>query len=130
MRAISMSNIIYKEESYAIQGAIFEVYKEMGNGYLEAVYQECLEIEFNNKNIPFISQPMLKLKYKKWDLKKSYKPDFICFDKIIVEIKGIRIISKEHIAQVINYLKSTDLKLGLIVNFGAYPKVEIKRIAF
>jgi len=130
MRAISMSNIIYKDESYAIQGAVFEVYKEMGNGYLEAVYQECLEIEFNIKNIPFISQPMLKLKYKKWDLKKSYKPDFICFEKIIVELKGIRIITKEHQAQVINYLKATDLKLGLIVNFGAYPKVEIKRIAY
>lgn len=124
-----MSNIIYKDESYAIQGAIFEVYKEMGNGYLEAVYQECLEIEFRTKNIPFVSQPMLKLKYKKWDLKKSYKPDFICFDKIIVELKGVRIITKEHQAQVINYLKATDLKLGLIVNFGAYPKVEIKRIA-
>ncbi len=124
-----MSNIIYKEESYAIQGAIFEVYKEMGNGYLEAVYQECLEIEFETKNIPFVSQPILKLKYKKWDLKKSYKPDFICFDKIIVELKGVRLITKEHQAQVINYLKATELKLGLIVNFGAYPKVEIKRIA-
>lgn len=124
-----MSNIIYKEESYAIQGAVFEVYKEMGNGFLEAVYQECLEIEFENKKIPFVSQPMLKLKYKKWDLKKSYKPDFICFDKIIVELKGIRLITKEHQAQVINYLKATDFKLGLIVNFGAYPKVEIKRIA-
>jgi GxxExxY protein len=123
-----MSNIIYKDESYAIQGAVFEVYKEMGNGYLEAVYQECLEIEFNTKNIPFISQPMLKLKYKKWDLKKSYKPDIICFDKIIVELKGVRIITREHLAQVLNYLKATELKLGLIINFGAYPKVEIKRI--
>ena len=126
---VSMSDIIYKDESYAIQGAIFEVYKEMGNGYLEAVYQECLEIEFEIKNIPFVSQPTLKLKYKKWDLKKSYKPDFICFDKIIIELKGVRLITKEHQAQVINYLKATDLKLGLIVNFGAYPKVEIKRIA-
>ena len=124
-----MSNIIYKEESYLIQGAIFEVYKEMGNGYLEAVYQECLEIEFGTKEIPFVSQPMLKLKYKQRNLKKSYKPDFICFDKIIVELKGVRMITKEHQAQVINYLKATDLKLGLIVNFGAYPKVEIKRIA-
>ena len=124
-----MSNIIYKEGSYLIQGAIFEVYKEMGNGYLEAVYQECLEIEFETKKIPFVSQPMLKLKYKKWNLKKSYKPDFICFGKIIVELKGIRLITKEHQAQVLNYLKATELKLGLIVNFGAYPKVEIKRIA-
>ncbi|MCF6270304.1 MAG: GxxExxY protein [Melioribacteraceae bacterium] len=124
-----MSNIIYKEESYAIQGAIFEVYSEMGNGYLEAVYQECLEIEFETKNVSYISQPTLKLKYKKRKLKKSYKPDFICFNKIIVEIKGVKAIAKEHQAQVLNYLKATELKLGLIVNFGAYPKVEIKRIA-
>ena len=100
----------------------------MGNGYLEAVYHECLEIEFEDKNIPYISQPMLKLKYKDRELKKSYKPDLICFNKIIVELKGVRAIAKEHQAQVLNYLKATDLKLGLIVNFGAYPKVEIKRI--
>ena len=123
-----MSNIIYKEESYLIQGAIFEVYKEMGNGYLEAVYQECLEIEFRNKDIPFISQPILKLKYKKKELKKSYRPDLVCFNKIIVELKGVKSIANEHKAQVLNYLKATELKLGIIVNFGAYPKVEIKRI--
>ena len=91
-----MSNIIYKKESYLIQGAIFEVYKEMGNGYLEAVYQECLEIEFEDKNIPYISQPMLKLKYKNRELKKSYKPDLICFNKIIVELKGVKSIANEH----------------------------------
>ncbi len=123
-----MNNIIYKEESYLIQGAIFEVYREMGSGFLEAVYQECLEIEFENKNIPFVSQPMLKLKYKKKDLKKSYKPDLICFNKIIVELKGVKAIANEHQAQVLNYLKATEFKLGLIVNFGAYPKVEVKRI--
>jgi len=123
-----MSSIIYKEESYLIQGAIFEVYREMGNGYLEAVYQECLEIEFENRNIPYLSQPMLKLKYKNRELRKSYKPDFICFNKIIVELKGVKLIAKEHQAQVLNYLKATELKLGLIVNFGAYPKVETKRI--
>jgi GxxExxY protein len=123
-----MKDIIYKEESYLIQGAIYEVYREMGNGYLEAVYQECLEIEFENKNIPYLSQPMLKLKYKNRELKKSYKPDLICFNKIIVELKGVKLIAKEHQAQVLNYLKATELKLGLIVNFGAYPKVEIKRI--
>lgn len=124
-----MSNIIYKDESYAIQGAIFEVYKEMGNGYLEAVYQECLEIELATRNISFLSQPILRLNYKSRELKKRYKPDLICFDKIIVELKGVKAISKEHQAQILNYLKTTKLKLGLIVNFGAYPKVEIKRIA-
>ncbi len=123
-----MSDIIYKEESYLIQGAVFEVYKEMGNGYLEAVYQECLEIEFESKNIPYVAQPILKIKYKNRYLNKTYKPDLICFDKIIIELKGVKSITNEHQAQVLNYLKATELKLGFIVNFGAYPKVEIKRI--
>lgn len=121
-------DLIYKDESYLIQGAVFEVYKEMGNGYLEAVYQECLEIEFSKNNIPFVSQKNLEIKYKGDKLNQTYKPDFILFDKIIVEIKGVKIIAKEHQAQVLNYLKATGLKLGLVINFGSYPKVEIKRI--
>ncbi|MCG2726273.1 MAG: GxxExxY protein [Elusimicrobia bacterium] len=121
-------DLIYKDESYLIQGAVFEVYKEMGNGYLEAVYQECLEIEFSKNNIPFVSKKNLEIKYKGDKLNQTYKPDFILFDKIIVEIKGVKIIAKEHQAQVLNYLKATGLKLGLVINFGSYPKVEIKRI--
>ena len=123
-----MADIIYKDESYLIQGAIFEVYKEMGGGFLEAVYQECLEKEMEAQNIPYNSQQILEIKYKGQKLIKTYKPDFICFDKIIVEIKGVKAITNEHQAQVLNYLKATGLKLGLIVNFGSYPKVEIKRI--
>ncbi|MBN1604274.1 MAG: GxxExxY protein [Chitinispirillaceae bacterium] len=123
-----MQEILFKEESYLLQGAVFEVYKEMGNGFLEAVYQECLEREFSLRKIPFDSQKTLSLMYKGEPLKQTYKPDFICFDAIIVELKGVSAIAKEHQAQVLNYLKATDLKLGLIVNFGAYPKVEIKRI--
>ena len=123
-----MQEILFKEESYLIQGAIFEVYKEMGNGFLEAVYQECLEAELEFRKIPFVSQQTLALQYKGKILKQTYKPDLICFEKIIVELKGVSAIAKEHQAQVLNYLKATGLKLGLIVNFGAYPKVEIKRI--
>ncbi len=123
-----MVDIIYKNESYKIQGAIFEVYKEMGNGFLEAVYQECLERELLKQGIPFVAQPLLKLMYKGSELQQTYKPDIICFDKIILELKGVKLIANEHHAQVLNYLKATRLKLGLIVNFGAHPKVEIKRI--
>jgi len=123
-----MQDILFKEESYLIQGAVFEVYKEMGNGFLEAVYQECLEKEFTLRKIPFDSQKTLSLMYKGEPLKQTYKPDFICFDTIIVELKGVSAIAKEHQAQVLNYLKATGLRLGLIINFGAYPKVEIKRI--
>ncbi len=121
-------NIFYKEECFLIQGAIFEVYKEMGCGFLEAVYQECLEKEFASKNIPFSSQKELRLCYKGVVLEQSYKPDFICYDKIIVEIKSNKAIAPEHKAQVINYLKATGLKLGLLVNFGEYPKASISRL--
>jgi GxxExxY protein len=125
---MNQNKLIYAEEAYEIQGAIFEVYKVIGCGFLEAVYQECLEKEFTLQDIPFESQIELKIDYKGQILKQTYKPDFICFDKIIVEIKAVKELTKEHQAQVINYLKATDMRLGLLVNFGSYPKVEIKRL--
>jgi GxxExxY protein len=121
--------IIYEEESYSIQGAIFEVYREMGCGFLEAVYQECLEKELRNRNIPFLAQPELELSYKGEVLKQKYRPDIICFSKIIIELKAVKEIAPEHQAQILNYLHATDMQLGLLVNFGAYPKVDIKRFA-
>ena len=123
-----MSQVIYREESYRIVGACFNVYRTMGCGFLEAVYQECLEIEFEYQGIPFASQKELKLNYRDRELKQTYKPDFVCFDKIIVEIKATSELLKEHEAQVINYLNATELKLGLLVNFGHYPKMEYKRL--
>lgn len=121
--------IIFKEESYLIQGAIFEVYREMGCGFLEAVYQECLEKELHYRGIPFVGQPELQLSYKNETLQQKYKPDIICYGKIIVELKAVKQTAPEHEAQVINYLKATKMKLGLLVNFGTYPKVDIKRLA-
>ena len=121
--------IIYKDEAYAIQGACFEVYKTLGSGFLEAVYQEALAQEFRLQNIPFAEQCELKLQYKNIPLYQTYKPDFICFDKIIVEIKAVSTLAPEHEAQLLNYLKITNMRLGLLVNFGHYPKVEIKRFA-
>ncbi len=123
-----MSNIIYKEEGYKIQGAIFEVYKEMGSGFLEAVYQECLEKEMKQQEIPFVSQPTLELEYKSEKLQQTYKPDMICYDKIIIELKAVKAIAAEHKAQMINYLKATGYKLGILANFGAYPKAETVRL--
>jgi len=122
-----MPNLIYEEESYLIRGACFEVYKEMGNGFLEAVYQECLEREFHASGIPFQSQQELILQYKGSPLKQTYKPDFVCFDKIIVEIKGVAKIHSDHQAQIINYLTATNFKLGFLVNFGAHPQIQIER---
>lgn len=121
--------IIYQEESYAIQGAIFEVYREMGCGFLESVFQECLERELRTRNIPFRAQAKTPIYYKGEKLKQSFTPDFLCFDKIIVEIKAMKQTAPEHEAQALNYLKATGLKLGLLVNFGAYPKATVKRFA-
>jgi GxxExxY protein len=99
----------------------------MGCGFLEPVYQECLEIEFEYQRIPFQSQQELKLRYRERELKQRYKPDFMCYDKIIVELKAVSKLTDEHRAQVLNYLNATGLKLGLLVNFGHYPKVEHER---
>jgi GxxExxY protein len=120
--------ILYKQECYAIQGAVFEVYREMGSGFLEAVYQECLEREFVNRNIPFEAQVVLSLSYKGERLHQGYKADFICYNRVIVELKTVKDIGDDHRAQVFNYLKATGLRLGLLVNFGHYPKATIERI--
>ena len=119
--------IIFKDEVYQIQGACFEVYKNTGSGFLEAVYQESLATEFRLRNIPFVEQYELALNYKGYPLKQTYKPDFICFGKIIVELKAVSSLTLEHEAQLFNYLKLTNMKLGLLVNFCAYPKVDIRR---
>jgi GxxExxY protein len=122
------ANIIYKEDSYRIIGACFEVYKEKGCGFLEAVYQECLELEFSLQGILFQPQVGLALAYKGRPLKQRYVPDFICFGKIILELKAVSQLNDEHRAQVHNYLRATGYRLGLLVNFGFYPGVEHERI--
>jgi len=118
----------YKGESFRIRGVVYEVYREMGCGFLEAVYQECMERELTQQEIPFMAQADLHLEYKGDRLDQAYRPDFICFGKIIVEIKAVKELCNEHRAQVHNYLKATGYKLGLLVNFGHYPKAEIERI--
>lgn len=120
--------VLYKEESYRIVGACFEAYKEKGCGFLEPVYQECLEIELGMQEIPFISQKKLVLDYKGTPLTRTYEPDFFCFDKIIVELKALSELTDKHRAQVHNYSKATGLKLGLLVNFGHHPGLEYERI--
>lgn len=101
---------LFKEESYKIVGACFEVYREKGCGFLEPVYQECLEIELRFQSIPFFAQKPLPLTYKGVLLRSVYQPDFICYDKIVLEIKAVKEIADEHRAQVLNYLKATGQK--------------------
>jgi GxxExxY protein len=120
--------LLYRDESYAVIGACFEVYREKGNGFVEPVYQECLELECGFQKLPFSSQSTLRLSYKGVELKQRYIPDFLCHEKIIVELKAVKELTDEHRAQVLNYLKASGLRLGLLVNFGHYPKLEFERI--
>ena len=122
------SNIVHKDESYRIMGGCFEVYKEKGCGFLEPMYQECLELEFGLQGIAFQPQVALALAYKGRPLKQRYIPDFICFGKIILEIKAVSQLNDEHRAQVHNHLRAAGYRLGLLVNFGHYPGVEHERI--
>ena len=117
-----------QEETYRILGACFEVYNEMGCGFLEPVYQECLEIELGVQEIPFVSQPVLDLEYKGISLKKKYQPDFICFGNVLIEIKAVSHLSSEHRAQTLNYLSASGFQVALLVNFGHYPKLDYERL--
>lgn len=123
-----MAEILYREESYKIMGACFEVYKEKGCGFTESVYQECLQLEFQRQGIPFVAQPIFELEYKGTKLEQYFKPDLVCFGSIIVELKALSKLIDEHRAQALNYLHATKFRLCLLVNFGHQPKVEYERI--
>lgn len=123
-------DLIYKEEVYQIIGIAMEVYNELGNGFLESVYQEGMEIESRKQNLPFVSQKILKIKYKGFTLNKEFNADLVYFENIIVEIKALERLSGKEEAQIINYLKATGLKLGLLINFGSNKKLEWKRFVY
>ena len=128
-RGRRMTNeMLFKEESYRIVGACFEVYNELGSGFLEAVYQEALRREFQRQGIPFQEKPEIALHYKGDRLDQTYQPDFLCYGEIIVELKAAKALGDDHRAQTINYLKATCKRLGLLVNFGHYPKLEYERL--
>ena len=120
--------IIHKEESYKIVGAAFKVYNNLGHGFLEAVYQEALEIELQRQGIPYEREKVLKIQYDGVELKQTYKADFVCFGKIIVELKAVSTLDDAHRSQVYNYLHATGHQLGLLLNFGCPDKLEYERI--
>ena len=120
--------IIFKDESYKIVGAAFKVYNWLGPGFLEAVYQEALEIELKRQEIPYEREKELTIKYDGVELKQTYKADFVCFGKIIVELKAVSELDEAHRSQVYNYLHATGYKLGLLLNFGSADELEKERI--
>ncbi|RYD32775.1 MAG: GxxExxY protein [Verrucomicrobiaceae bacterium] len=123
-------SLLFEAETHQILGACFEVYREKGCGFLEDVYHECLEIEFGLRAIPFVSRIPLDLEYKGMKLRKKYEPDFFCcFEQVVLEIKAAKSIDDSHRAQLMNYLRATNTKVGLLVNFGHYPKAQFERFA-
>ncbi|RLD74282.1 MAG: GxxExxY protein [Bacteroidetes bacterium] len=122
-----MTELIYKTEAYNIIGAAMEVHQELGNGFLEAVYQEALEIELLKHKIPFLREQKLEISYKEQVLTKYYVADFICYNKIIVETKALSQLDNNATSQVLNYLKATGYKLALLINFGE-TSLKYKRI--
>lgn len=123
----SIDKIVYKEESFKIIGACMKVHRSLGAGFLEAVYEEALEKEFQIQNIPFKKQVKLELFYENQKLKKQYRADFVCYDTIILEIKAVAQIPIVFNAQLKNYLKCTKMELGMLINFGT-PSLTYKRI--
>jgi len=119
--------ILFKDESYQIVGACMAVHSELGCGFLEAVYQEALEEEFKIKGIPYVREQFLDISYKGKLLNKTYQADFVCYGKIIVELKALAAITSVHQSQLINYLKASQMKLGLLVNFGG-NSLDSKRV--
>lgn len=122
-----MDEFPLKEECYKIIGCCMEVHKSLGCGFLEAVYQEALSVELSNSHIPFVKEKVLDIWYKDKLLEKKYVADFICFDHIIVELKAVDSLNTDHIAQVLNYLKATGKKIGLLINFGS-RSLQYKRV--
>jgi GxxExxY protein len=123
-------DLLFKDEVYNLAGAGMEVYNEMGNGYQEPVYQESYEKELRLRKTPFVPQMHLRIYYKGELLQKTYQPDVVAHDKIIVELKVLPQLTNREVAQVINYLKASKLQVGLLLNFGAKDKLEWRRIVF
>jgi GxxExxY protein len=123
-----MAEMILREECYKVVGACLEVVNDKGCGFLESVYQECLEIEFDFQKLPHVPRQKLRLFYRERELKQKFIPDFVCFDQIIVEIKAVSQLTDAHRSQVINYLNATDFPLGILINFGSHPRLEWERL--
>ena len=119
---------VLQQEGYDFMAAAFEVYNELGSGFLEEPYQEALEIELTERGIPFVAKPKLPIFYKGHQLRKTYEADLIVTDGIIIELKAVHLLAPEHEAQLINYLKATRKRVGYLVNFGSFPKLQWKRL--
>ena len=122
-----MTELLLKDEVFAVIGAAIEVDRELGPGFLEAVYQEAMEIELADRGIPFLAQEPLTIRFKTRVLKKRYEPDLLCYNLLVAELKALNQLTGADDAQLLNYLKATGLRVGVLVNFGSVGKLEWKR---
>ena len=124
----SDNRLVYRDETYAIIGAAMDVYYRLGCGFAEPVYQEALELELGLRRVPFVAQKKLHIRYKDFVLKKFYRADFVCFEKVIVEIKAQTALTGVDMSQLLNYMKASGFRVGLIFNFGRDGDLERKRM--
>ncbi len=122
-----MAELFLKEEVYEVIGAAMEVYYQLGRGFLEPIYQEAFEMELRRRRLPFEHQKELTVLYKEQPLEKKYVPDLICFNEIVVELKALDRLSGVEEAQLLNYLRMTKMRVGLLINFGSRLTLEWKR---
>jgi GxxExxY protein len=125
-----MAELLFKDEVFAIVGAAMEVHSTLGYGFLEAVYQEAMEIELTRRQVPFASQSSVQIEYKGQQLQKAYVADLVCFGQIIVELKAIEKLTGREEAQLLNYLRATGMHVGILINFGSTGKLEWKRMVW
>jgi GxxExxY protein len=124
---MNVKDELRRQTGYDLMAAVFDVYNEMGNGFLEEVYHESLGLELTDRKIPFVNKPMLTLFYKGRALQKQYQPDLIIVGEIVMELKAVRVLAPKHEAQLINYLRAARKRVGYLINFGSFPKLEWKR---
>lgn len=122
-----MAELLLKEEVFEIVGAAIEVHRELGHGFLEAVYQEAMEIELRDKGIPFQARKPLPIQYKGKTLAKEYFADLVCYGQVVVELKALNRLSGNEAAQILNYLKAAGLRVGVLINFGSRGRLQWKR---
>ena len=128
MELAIMTELILEDETYAVTGAAIEVHRALGPGFLEKVYQEAMQIELSARSIPFEAEKPLHINYKGQCLTQKYYADLVCYEQIIVEMKALNQLTGKEDAQILNYLKATGLKIGLLFNFGSHGRLERKRL--
>ena len=123
-----MSKLILGDETFAVIGAAIEVHRVLGPGFLEKVYHEAMQLELSARGIPYEAERLIEIEYKEQKLRQKYLADLVCYEKVVVELKALKQLSGKENAQLLNYLRGTGLRVGLLINFGSEGKLEHRRL--